>query len=370
MDHEYRQVRWLGRVMVIGLIVVLASGCTLMKSKGESQSIDPPPINANLAVEDGTETNGITSTDTTIADTTLDSTKSSTAGTAPITLYFKDANGYVAPISMNLPSKEQIAKEALEYLVEGGPSEAYLPAGFTALLPKGTQVKGINIVPDQKLAIVDFSESFASYNPQDERKIMEAVVWTLTGFPTINQVQFRLEGKTMNEMPVDNTPLGEPLSRAMGINLEVAPGVNVGQATPVTLYFHNETTAQFEYYVPVTRMINRTDQRNAAVMEQLVQGPLENKGLSATLTAATKISTIQQSEDKQLVTVDLANETTDSSEVISPEALEAIVLSLTESSGASMVQFTVNGEKKVLAQDSQNYSKPISAPAHVNPLKL
>ncbi|CAK4852132.1 unnamed protein product [Aphanomyces euteiches] len=199
---------------------------------------------------------------------------------------------------------------------------------------------------------------------------MEAVVWTLTGFPTIAQVQFHLEGKAMSEMPVDSTPLSEPLSRAMGINLEIAPGVNVGQATPVTLYFHNETTAQFEYFVPITRMINRTDQRNAAVMEQLVEGPLDASGLTATLTAATKISTIQQSADNQLVTVDLASNTADTSEAISPEALEAIVLSLTESSGASKVQFTVNGEKKVLALDNQNYSQPVGRPAHVNPLKL
>jgi germination protein M len=369
MNHEYRQVHWFGRVMVIGLIVVLASGCSLFKSKGESQSIDPPPVNANLANVDGTQTVTAQDITTTSTDTAIDPAASSSAGTQ-ITLYFKDANGYVAPISMILPSKTQIAKESLEYLVEGGPAQANLPAGFTALLPRGTQVKGINIVPDQKLAIVDFSEAFASYNVQDERKIMEAVVWTLTGFSTIEQVQFRLEGKTMNEMPVDNTPLSEPLSRAMGINLELAPGVNVGQATPVTLYFHNETTAQFQYYVPVTRMINRTDQRNAAVMEQLVQGPLGNNGLTATLTAATKVATIQQSEDNQLVTVDLANDSADSSEAISPEALEAIVLSLTESTGASMVQFTVNGEKKALSQESQNYSKPVSRPAHVNPLKL
>ncbi|MEX2462153.1 MAG: GerMN domain-containing protein [Paenibacillaceae bacterium] len=370
MNREYRQVHWIGRVMVIGLIVVLASGCSLFKSKGESQAIDPPPINANLADETGTVISDSAILDTTGADEAITSETSSKAGTAPITLYFKDANGYVAPISMDLPNKEQIAKESLEYLVEDGPANAYLPAGFTALLPKGTQVKGINIIPDQKLAIVDFSESFASYNAQDERKIMEAVVWTLTGFPTIDQVQFRLEGKSLSEMPVDSTPLGEPLSRAMGINLEVAPGVNVGQATPVTLYFHNETSTQFEYFVPVTRMINRTEQRNAAVMEQLVQGPLVNNGLTATLTAATKVSTIQQSEDNQLVTVDLKEESADTSEAITPEALEAIVLSLTQSSGAAMVQFTVNGEKKVLAQDSQNYSKPVSAPTHVNPLKL
>jgi germination protein M len=354
MAHHNRRVRWLGRVVVIGLLFIFATGCSLLKTKGESQSIDPPPVNANL--EDG-------------ASATVDAAKTS-ANKTQVTLYYKDAYGYVAPISMILPNSEQIAKEALEYMVEDGPAQALLPAGFTALIPKGTEIKGINIVPEQKLAVVDFSNAFSSYNADDERKIMEAVVWTLTGFPTIDRVQFHLEGKAMTEMPVFNTPLAEPLTRGMGINLELAAGVNVGQATPVTLYFHNETAAQFEYFVPITRMIKRTDQTNAAVMEQLVQGPLENKGLVATLTATTKFAKIEQSADHQLVTVDVVNDTSGSYDSLTPEALEAIILSITESSGASMVQFTVNGEKKAMAADSQSLSQPVSRPAHVNPLKL
>jgi germination protein M len=350
MVHNNGRVHWFGRAVVIGLLIVLATGCSLLKPKGESQSIDPPPVSANL--EDGTAA---------IADT---------VSKTQVTLYYKDAYGYVAPISMILPNTEQIAKQSLEYLVEDGPAQALLPTGFTALIPKGTEIKGINIVPDQKLAVVDFSNAFSSYNAEDERKIMEAVVWTLTGFPTIDQVQFHLEGKVMTEMPVFNTPLAEPLTRKMGINLELAAGVNVGQSTPVTLYFHNETAAQFEYFVPVTRLIKRTDQTNAAVMEQLVEGPLQNKGLTATLSATAIVSKIEQSEDHQLVTVDFAKDTSDSQEPLTPEALEAILLSITESSGATLVQFTVNGEKKAIATDSHSLSQPISRPAHVNPLKL
>jgi germination protein M len=372
MVHNYRQVHWFGKVgivVLIGLLVISISGCSLFKSKGESQSIDPPPVNANLA-SDETDVSSTEESSTKAADESLTQASKTVAAKTQVTLYYKDSFGFVAPISMILPNTEQIAKQSLEYMVEDGPGQSLLPEGFTALLPKGTQIKGINIVAEQKLAVVDFSDAFTSYNAQDERKIMEAVVWTLTGFPSIEQVQFHLEGKAMNEMPVFNTPLAEPLSRKMGINLEVAPGVNIGQSTPVTLYFHNETAAQFGYFVPVTRLIGRTDQPNAAVMEQLIQGPIGYNGLTATVTANTKVSNILQSEDQKLVTVDFANEATDSNEFLSPEALEAIILSITESSGASMVQFMVNGEKKIAGEQSQNFSKPVSRPAHVNPLKL
>jgi germination protein M len=71
-----------------------------------------------------------------------------------------------------------------------------------------------------------------------------------------------------------------------------------------------------------------------------------------------------------LITVDLNSSTSSDGKKLSSDALESMILSLTETTGATQVQFTVNGEKKALADDSLNYSKPVSRPAHVNPLKL
>jgi germination protein M len=367
---QYRQVRKLAGFALIGLVIVTATGCSLLKSKEASQQIDPPPINANLGADSSTDTSNALDGSAVKADAAVKQAAKSTVGATQVTLYFKDPNGFVAPISMSIPSTEQIAQKSLAYMVEGGPEQALLPPGFTALLPKGTQVKGINIMTDKKLAVVDFSNDFSSYNAEDERKIMEAVVWTLTGFPSVNQVQFKLEGKVMTEMPVYNTPLAEPLSREMGINLEIAPGINVGQATPVTLYFKNKTDQSLSYFVPVTRMIKRTDQPTTAVLDQLIQGPAAQKGLSATLAANTKVLKVQQTEDHSLITVDLNSSTSSDGKKLSSDALESMILSLTETTGATQVQFTVNGEKKALSDDSLNYSKPVSRPAHVNPLKL
>ncbi|MDB5052420.1 MAG: cortex hydrolysis/stage sporulation protein [Bacilli bacterium] len=362
---EYKYLRPVARFALIGLVVVLASGCSLLKSTDKGKSIDPPPIGAN-EVQDGSKA----TLSTAATDTNGKQAANETKGMTQVTLYFKDENGFVAPISMNIPSTEQIAQESLQYMVEDGPVQSLLPQGFSALLPKGTQIKSMNIIKDQKLATVDFNNAFSSYNPQDERKIMEAVVWTLTGFPAVEKVQFQLEGKAMTEMPVFNTPLDEPLSRAMGINIELSPGINPGQSTPVTLYFSSETATQFMYFVPVTRMVKRTDQSTAAVLEQLIQGPAENDGLSAVIAADAKVLNVKQSDDKSLITVDFDSKIANNDKKIAADTMQSIILSLTESTGASQVQITVNGEKKAIATDNQNYSTPISRPAHVNQLKL
>lgn len=342
-----------GRLTAAALtVVLLASGCSL-KSESRKTSIDPPPEQAETMMEMAMNAQA----------------KGQAAQDTQTTLYFKDERGYVSPVSLPVANTAGIAKKSLEYLVEGNLSSTALPKGFTGLLPKGTQVKGLNIIADQKLAVVDFSKEFTDYNPQDERKILEAVTWTLTGFPSINKVSIRVEGQDLKEMPMDATPLDEPLSRAMGINLEIGPGVNPGQATPVTLYFETQTDQQFTYYVPVTRLVKRTDQVAKTTMEELIKGPSQ-KGLQPVMNTSAKILDVKQAGDKSLVSVDFSSQFLGDGKQASEEAVQAVVLSLTENTGAAQVQITVNGDAKFTYGQNKTYTKPVARPVHINVFKL
>lgn len=339
---------------VFGVIAMLASGCSLLKSKESGASIDPPQnITADAPAD---QKNGA---DSAAAENGLQ-----------LTMYYKDANGFVAPVTLNVAKTASTAKKSLEYMVEGGPAANLLPKGFTALLPKGTQVKGLHIDENKKLAIVDFSKEFASYNAQDERKILEAVVWTLTGFPTVQKVQIRIDGNDLKEMPVHNTPIDGELTRAFGINLELPSNINIGQAAPVTVYFAAQTTDNYSYYVPVTRLVQRTNDLAKAAVEQLIKGPDSSKGLSSVIAPETALRQVNVSQDNKLVTVDLNDKLLDSNKKIPASAAQALVLSLTETTGASQVQIKVNGDSKVAGAENQSYSKPVSRPVHINPAKL
>ncbi|MCS7458767.1 GerMN domain-containing protein [Paenibacillus doosanensis] len=346
---QYRWTRW---AAVTGIVVLLTSGCSALGTKEKSQSIDPPPTGADAG-----------------ADTAKAVMAPAIQNPAPVTVYARDTNGLVAPVSLNVEKSVEVAKKALEAMVEDGPSASQLPAGFTALLPKGTTVKGINVVKDQQMAIVDFSKEFTDYNLQDERKILEAVTWTLTGFSAIDKVQIRVEGKDLKEMPVGGTPLDEPLSRAMGINLEKPEGVDYGQSTPVTLYFLGQNQDNYKYYVPVTRLVKRTDNVAQAVVEQLIAGPDEKKGLSAVMTPGAELKQVNMAGD--VITVDFSDKVLGPDKKAPADALKAVVLSLTENEGAqTKVQITVNGDAKVSASDDQSYTKPVSRPTTINPQKM
>jgi germination protein M len=170
-------------------------------------------------------------------------------------------------------------------------------------------------------------------------------------------------------MPQGGTPLDEPLTRAIGINLEKPEGVEYGQSTPVTLYFLGQNQDNYKYYVPVTRMVKRTNDIAQAVVEQLIAGPDQKKGLAAVMTPGAELKQIKRADD--LITVDFSEKVLGIDKKAPAEAFNALVLSLTENAGAATkVQITVNGDSKVTTSENQSYSKPVSRPVNINQIKL
>lgn len=285
-----------------------------------------------------------------------------------VTMYMKDKNNYIAPVTVQIPANTlTVARTTLEYMVEGGMGEGLAPGGFSGVLPKGTTVKGLDINPDTKVATVDFSKEFGTYSPADERKILEAVTWALTGFPNVNEVVVWVEGKELKEMPQGHLPINGPLNRAMGINVEKAEGADFGQTTPVTLYFLGQTDDRESYYVPVTRMVKRTDDKAKATLEQLIAGP-KNGTLFSVMNKEVEVPKVDTANG--VITVNFTDSLLGPDHKAPGEALQSVVLSLTENANDTKVQIMVGGDAKVSTTDNQSYSKPVSRPSNVNALKM
>ncbi|MFD2612531.1 GerMN domain-containing protein [Paenibacillus gansuensis] len=343
------------RAALVSLVAIpmLTAGCGLLGSQESKGQIDPPPGVSENAPDAAASGNAVT-----VAADELQQ---------PVTLYLKDSNGYVAPVSLNVPRVDGIAKLTLQYLVEDGEYKDLIPGGFTALLPKGTEIKGISVDAKQKLATVNFSKQFVNYNVQDERKMLEALTYTLTSFPSIQQVQIQVEGKPLAEMPENGTPLDEPLTRGMGINIEKGKDVELTASTPVTLYFMSKTDDDQAYFVPVTRLISRTDNVAQAAVQQLIEGPSAAGTLISSIDPGAQVLDVTQKDG--IVTVNLSGEIETPEAKVPAETLESVILSLTENTGAAKVQIMVNGNKKVSSTDDKSYSQPVTRPAHVNPVK-
>lgn len=346
-----------GAIATLVLAPLILAGCGWWGAKETGGQIDPPQLDYDWESGFGHE-----------ADSLETAALPAAGEEAPVTVYFRDGDGHVVPLDVRIPYEPGIAKQVLAHMVEGGPLEGRLPAGFSALLPRGTEVLGMDISPDG-LAVVDFSPAFADYAPEDERKILEAVTWALTGFDSIQAVQIWINGTPLKEMPKEGTPLDEPLTREIGINLELEPGVNPALATPVTLYFREQSEADLVYYVPITRLIRHTDNAALAVVQELLEGPAGDSALHPVLSSAADVLGVDVHKDTVLVNF-AANVLEDDLHPVTEEALAAVVLSLIEQTGVPKVQIMVEGKAGVQIGQDRVFAMPAQKPAQINPLAI
>ncbi len=343
MMYNLQGLKWISFVVIL----VMFTGCSL-GAADDSAAIDPPQVTpASASVSEGTEA-------------------AVQSNPFRAMLYVEDADGYVAPLGITLPADSvSFAAKTLEYMVRGGPVDSLLPSGFRALLPEGTKVVSLDIDPSTRTATIDFNQAFTNYPQQDERKILEAVTWAMTHFPTVDHVQLWVQGKWLKEMPVAKTPLDEPLSRKFGINVERAAGVEYSRATPVTLYFMNETADSFAYYVPVTRLVDWTDNVAEAAMAELVKGPQDTGKLESVFLPGLEVNEVAVSADK--VIVDLHNSQTTTDGKLPGEGLQAVVLTMADTTAVQAVQIMIDGQHQAIGTDEQNYgAQPVVRPNVMN----
>jgi len=339
---------------VLGVSAMLLSGCGLFGPEKETISIDAPP-QSEVATD--------VPSSTTTPGAATETPEPAVQATSERMVYLLDANGYVVPVSLSLPKVEGLAKQALSYMVKGGPVESMLQGGFSAVLPKGTEVKGLLI--KNGVATIDFSKEFKAYDEKDEKRILDAVTRTLTEFSNVKTVQIWVNGTPLTEMPAANTPITQ-LDRDHGVNLELADGAVPGNTSTVTVYFQGQLDDARTYYVPVTRLVPETADVAKAAVEELIKGPKQGSQLFSSLLRTTRVLDVKQ--EKDLVTVNLSSDILkyDDGKEASPEALQSLVLSLTESTGAKQVQLLVEG--KPLA--NTDYTKPVSRPIQLNPMQF
>jgi germination protein M len=352
-----------GVLLLFLTLILVISGCGF-KGEDATNEIDPP--NDQNYVEEGesldedanTEENDATSSEE-------EGTAAQTSDTIKTQLYLFDKNGLVVPQVLQLPKTQSVAKQALQYLVKDGPISNVIPNGMQAVLPAGTEVTGVNI--EQGTATVNFSEEFKEYAAEDEQRILEAITFTLTQFENVNNVKIWINGVNQTVMPVNNTPVGEGLSRANGINLEHGNIVDVTNSETVTLYFLAQTDDLETYYVPVTRRINQTDDLVTATIEELISGPSLESNLLTNFRTGVELLTSPTIEEN-VATLNFNESILEDmeSKMISDEVLNSIVLSLTENTNVESVTLEVNGQSEVVKASGESLTEPVMRPEMVN----
>ena len=281
--------------------------------------------------------------------------------------YFVNEHDLLVPVTRDIPWVEGIGRAALESLVDSDELRTELAEkGLTPSLPQGTEVLGMTI--RDGLAKVDFNASFLqSSDKKAELNAINSVVYTLTEFPSIDQVKILVDGKILEKTPNGNQIKG--VYNREDINLETTVATST-EMVPVTLYFKGgNSNGNFNYFVPVTRMVTKSPNQIKTALEELVKGPADNTGLVSVLPKDTMVLDVIQKDGEVLVNFSKEIEGYGGGIDVEQSVVNSVVLTVSEFPEVETVCIQVEGKAGALPEGTV-LETPIYKPLYVNPSSI
>lgn len=215
-------------------------------------------------------------------------------------------------------------------------------------IPTNVTVTGIK--SDGSYLTVDFSETYKNMSVTEEVLIRAAIVRTLLQIPEYSLISFTINAEPLRTL--DGTLIGNMTTDSFVEN----PGeqINASTQSTIKLYF---SSADGTSLVEETRVITHSTSvsMEKLIMEQLIDGPKSSKA-RATIPTATKIVNVTVADGVCYVSLDNSFQNQDQ-EIKEEIVLYSIVNSLTEVSGVTKVQLSINGDTKGFCRYTHELSK-------------
>jgi germination protein M len=197
---------WIAGLMVLmfGAVALAIAGCGIGDDVGDGGTVS---TTMTTAPEETTTTVPEDTTTTTAAVTT-----STTVGgdTTTIKVYFS-RNEKICAATRIIPKTQQVGAAAMKALIQG-PTADEQKAGMVSNLPDGTTFLGLDVASG--VATVDLSKEYESGGGSLSMFMRLAeVVFTLTQFPTVEGVNFKLDGEPIDVLGGEGIIIDHPMSR-------------------------------------------------------------------------------------------------------------------------------------------------------------
>lgn len=287
-------------------VMLLATGCTLIGQKDNSDDEPIIPAAVNTAANQNTQANtsvSVVSENSINGEAAAGSSVSSSAssenseelfsnnifidnGTGKgvtvnskdkasilMTLYYRDKAGVLIPVTRNVTKQEGLAKAAINGLVNEPVTREQLDYyGLYPVLPQGTKIKGMTIKNGS--AVIDFSKEFMNMATKEEEELaVTSVVYTLTCFKTVSDVSIRIDGRALNTLSNGTDISGIKNRENTFINTNET-GMKDGYVK-CDLYYMTTVNDQYNYMVPVSKLVQKTSdsQLPAVLFAELTKKP-------------------------------------------------------------------------------------------------
>ena len=258
-------------------------------------------------------------------------------------IFLLDSNNYLSntKIVINEKKEDKIINELISALIIDGIKQDSIPNGFKAIIPANTQILDLKI--DDDLVKINFSDELLNCKEENEIKIIEAIVYTITSIDKFKNVMIYLNNDLLTYLPKSKITLPTTLNRSIGINKEYNI-INLNDINKTTIYYISKFN-DLEYYVPVTKINNDKRDKIEIIIDELSSNNVYKTNLMSYLNSNTRL--ISVSENSNELSLDFNNAIFNdiNDKQILEEVIYTISKSVMDNYNVNSVIFNVDNEE-------------------------
>lgn len=204
-----------------------------------------------------------------------------------IPIYLVDHNDLVSRFEIIKTSEntEDLVKEIIENLIVDGNTSSHIPNNFKKIIPKNTKI--INQSLSDGLLKINFSKELLNIDKENEIKLIESLIFSLTEIDGIDQIMIFIEGENLKELPHSKKTLPNILDRSYGIN-KIYELESIKDVSKITTYYISKMDG-YSYYTPVTTITNKENEKVEIIIEKLKTAPTYQTNLVSYLATSTEL---------------------------------------------------------------------------------
>jgi len=204
-----------------------------------------------------------------------------------IPIYLVDHNDLVSRFEIIKTSEntEDLVKEVIENLSVDGTTSSHIPNNFKKIIPKNTKI--INQSLSDGLLKINFSKELLNIDKENEVKLIESIIFSLTEIEGIEQIMIFVEGENLKELPHSKKTLPNILDRSYGIN-KIYELESIKDVSKITTYYISKMDG-YSYYTPVTTITNKENEKVEIIIEKLKTAPTYQTNLVSYLATSAEL---------------------------------------------------------------------------------
>ena len=257
-----------------------------------------------------------------------------------INVYLIDRNDLVSLTKIKSVGENtnDYIKSIINSLIIGNNDE--IPNGFSAIIPKGTML--IEFVLENNLLKLNFSKEFLNVSYDDEEKMIEAIIYSLTTLPGVENIMIFVENNLLLELPNSHKKLDPYLNKSFGIN-KVVDISTFKNTQNVTVYYLSKNINY--YYIPVTYITDNDLDKIEIIINSLKSNKFNSSNLLSHLDYQVELMNYEADENFFLLNFNnvFLNNIYDGQ--LKEEVKYALSYSIIDTFGVENVVFQVNSQK-------------------------